>query len=334
MPGILLVNLGSPGSPAPSDVATFLRDFLSDPDVIDFPRPLWLPILHGIVLRTRPKKSGALYETIWTEEGSPLVAITRRQRDLLAEALPWQVRFAMTYTAPSIADELDAFAREGVREVTVLPLYPQWAPSNTGSIASQVREWQATSPETRVQVIGPWPTEPHFVDWHAGKIADAVTALPNPERARILLSYHGVPERRAHRPHEYVVQCEATTSAIDRALRLRGVSNDVVTTYQSKFGPGRWLTPATIDTMAALPGDGFTSVVLATPGFLADCIETLDELDVLNREAFENAGGTHFVRVAPMNDDPALADVVAHLLAGSGASPTPVRDPEATAEAN
>lgn len=326
MPGLLLVNLGTPDSPSRADVATFLDDFLSDPDVIDFPRALWLPILRGIILRTRPAKSGALYETIWTEEGSPLVVITRQQRDLLAEALPWEARYAMTYTKPSIAQELEAFAREGMRDVTVLPLYPQWAPSNTGSIVQQVRAWQAGSPETRVRMIGPWPAQGHFVDWHAEKIAAAVAALPTPERARILLSYHGVPERRVHRPHEYATQCEATTFAIEEGLRRRGVSNAVVTTYQSKFGPGKWLEPATIDTMGALPGQGVTSVVLATPGFLADCIETLDELDVLNREAFESAGGTHFVRVPPMNDDPVFADVVAHLLEGAGPRPTAVRD--------
>ncbi|WP_129288717.1 ferrochelatase [Trueperella pyogenes] len=323
MRGLLIVNLGSPDSPNPSDVRTFLRDFLSDPDVIDFPRALWLPILHGIVLRTRPASSGALYETIWTPEGSPLVVHTRRQRDLLAAALPdWSVRYAMTYTAPSIASQLDAFVAEGAREIAVLPLYPQWAPSNTGSILAQVNAWKDAANGVRVDVLGQWPAEQHYVNWYADQIAHALAQLPEASQTRVILSYHGVPDRRRHRSVEYAAQCETTSSAIIRALSERGVSADVRTTYQSKFGPGKWLQPATIDTMSALPGDGVTAVILATPGFLADCIETIDELDVLNREAFEAAGGKRFVRVAPMNDDPAFADVVRQLLTQREASHT------------
>ncbi|QOQ39564.1 ferrochelatase [Trueperella pecoris] len=319
MPGLLIVNLGSPESPAPEHVRTFLRDFLSDPDVVDFPRALWLPILHGIVLRVRPAKSGALYEKVWTEEGSPLVVYTRRQRDLLAQALPgWDVRYAMTYTRPSIAAQLDAFADAGTTDIRVLPLFPHWAPSSTGSIVKQIRQWEESrvhdAVRPRLRVIGAWPTQPDFIGWHAERLAEA---LAGAEDAVVVLSYHGVPNREVHRPQGYRAECEATTDAIARALREHGVDCPVYSTFQSKFGPGAWLQPATIDTMSELPGRGVRSVVLATPGFVADCIETLDELDVLNREAFERAGGEQFYRVPPINDHPVFARIVADLIRNS-----------------
>ena len=315
MRGLLIVNLGSPDSPAPSDVRTFLAKFLSDPRVVDFPRAVWLPILHGIVLRVRPRKSGAIYKTIWTPEGSPLVVYTKRQHQLLKEALPdWNVRYAMTYTRPSINSALRAFEDEGVDDVTVLPLYAQTTPSSTGAVVDQVLDfYRSQEHHPHLRIVGKWPTQPDYVNWHAKQIADRVRG-EGPAPQMILLSYHGVPQRAAHKPEGYRQECLETSSAIESQLRQLGVDVPVLTTFQSKFGPGKWLGPATIDTMASLPGRGITSVLIATPAFISDCIETVDELDVLNQNAFKEAGGQHYQRVAPINDDPVIVDIVKDLL--------------------
>ncbi|EPD30674.1 ferrochelatase [Gleimia europaea ACS-120-V-Col10b] len=315
MRGLLIVNLGSPDSPAPSDVRAFLAKFLSDPRVVDFPRVVWLPILHGIVLRVRPRKSGAIYKTIWTPEGSPLVVHTKRQHQLLQEALPnWNVKYAMTYTSPSIDSALQEFENEGVDDITVLPLYAQTTPSSSGAVVDQVMDYYRNQQHhPHLRIIGKWPTQPDYVNWHAKQIAQRVHSdIPAPQM--ILLSYHGVPQRAAHKPEGYRQECLATSSAIETQLRKLGVDTPVLTTFQSKFGPGKWLRPATIDTMASLPDRGVTSVLVASPAFVSDCIETVDELDVLNQDAFKEAGGKHYQRVAPINDDPVIVDIVKDLL--------------------
>lgn len=315
MRGLLIVNLGSPDSPAPSDVRAFLAKFLSDPRVVDFPRVVWLPILHGIVLRVRPRKSGAIYKTIWTPEGSPLVVHTKRQHQLLQEALPnWNVKYAMTYTSPSIDSALQEFENEGVDDITVLPLYAQTTPSSSGAVVDQVMDYYRNQQHhPHLRIIGKWPTQPDYVNWHAKQIAQRVHSdIPAPQM--ILLSYHGVPQRAAHKPKGYRQECLATSSAIETQLRKLGVDTPVLTTFQSKFGPGKWLRPATIDTMASLPDRGVTSVLVASPAFVSDCIETVDELDVLNQDAFKEAGGKHYQRVAPINDDPVIVDIVKDLL--------------------
>ncbi|VEI13512.1 ferrochelatase [Trueperella bialowiezensis] len=316
--GLLIVNLGSPDSTDPEDVRTFLRDFLSDTKVIDFPPFLWQPILRGIVLRVRPAKSAELYRQIWMDEGSPLVVYTKRQQEMLAEALPeWNVKYAMTYTEPSIAESLDEMAAEGVTDVTVVPLYPQWAPSSSGAIADQVHDYFRKNPDKlQWRIVKAWPTEKAFINWHADTIERALAAQPESERAQLVVcSYHGVPERKVHRPAGYRTECEASTAAIGAALCERGIDVPVISTFQSKFGPGKWLTPATIDTMASLPDKGVTSVMLATPSFVADCIETLEELDIQNQDAFKEAGGVRYARIPPINDDPAFVDVIKKLIA-------------------
>lgn len=314
--GLLIVNLGSPKSPAPDDVRDFLAKFLSDPLVVDFPRALWLPILHGIVLRVRPKTSGAIYESIWTPQGSPLVVHTKAQHRLLSEALSdWSVKYAMVYTEPSIADTLREFVDEGVEEVVVLPLYPQSTPSSTGAVVSQVHKYAKHKTRPSVYVVGAWPEQPHYVRWHAEQIKHKIDSMDEAERPDlVVLSFHGVPKRAAHMPESYRQECIATASAIERELRRLGDSTAIMTTFQSKFGPGEWLQPATIDTMAKLPGEGVKSVLLASPGFISDCIETVDELDNLNQVAFKEAGGVHYARVAPVNDDPVIVDIVKDLL--------------------
>lgn len=316
MRGLLIVNLGSPDSPEPKDVRAFLSKFLSDPRVVDFPRPVWLPILHGIVLRVRPKTSGVIYRTIWTDEGSPLTVYTRRQWRMLQDALPdWKVLYAMTYTKPSIASALQKFEDEGVDDVTVMPLYPQTTPSSSGAVVDQVIDfYRVREHYPHLRIVGKWPTQPDYVKWHADKIAARFEDAERPDPQVVMLSYHGVPERKVHKPEGYREECLATSSAIETELKKRGVDVPVLTTFQSKFGPGKWLQPATIDTIADLPKRGVKSVLVASPAFLVDCIETVDELDVLNQNAFKEAGGEHYQRVAPINDDPVIVDIVKDLL--------------------
>lgn len=317
MRGLLIVNLGTPASFQPKDVRRFLRTFLSDPRVIDLPKLLWQPILHCAVLPFRARKSAKLYRSIWTKSGSPLVIYTRRQCNLLAQALPeWHVEYAMTYTEPSIPAALDAMQAAGVSDLTVLPLYPQWAPSSAGAITDQVLSHFHRAPTMpTLRIIGAWPTEPAFIAWHADRIAASLAAHPSEKRVQqIICSYHGVPNRDSHRAAGYRSECEATTAAIAQALANRGVQIPVKTTFQSKFGPGEWLAPATIDTIAKLPRAGVTSVLVSTPGFIADCVETLEELDVQNQNAFKGAGGKFYVRVPPINDDPAFVQVVRNLI--------------------
>ena len=240
---------------------------------------------------------------------------TKRQHQLLQEALPnWNVKYAMTYTSPSIDSALQEFENEGVDDITVLPLYAQTTPSSSGAVVDQVMDYYRNQQHhPHLRIIGKWPTQPDYVNWHAKQIAQRVHSdIPAPQM--ILLSYHGVPQRAAHKPEGYRQECLATSSAIETQLRKLGVDTPVLTTFQSKFGPGKWLRPATIDTMASLPDRGVTSVLVASPAFISDCIETVDELDVLNQDAFKEAGGKHYQRVAPINDDPVIVDIVKDLL--------------------
>lgn len=305
--GCLIVALGSPAEPTPKEIRRFLKPFLSDRRVVDFHPIIWWPVLHGIVLPFRPGRIAEQYESVFLPEGSPLTVHTIAQRDHLATELPdVDVRYAMTYTSPSIPEQLEAMA--DLDHLTILPLFPQYAPSTVAAVVDQVMAYyQNATAMPHLTIVSSWETAPTFVDWYAQQLRETLAETPVD---RVVFSYHGVPERAPHAPREYVAQCEATTNAI---IESAGVAVPFENTYQSKFGPGEWLSPATIDRMAEIPADGGTRVALVTPGFFADCIETAEELDVLNQEAFTAAGGQTYVRVAPPNSDPIagamLADV-------------------------
>ncbi|RRD46338.1 ferrochelatase [Tessaracoccus sp. OH4464_COT-324] len=300
--GCLIVALGTPDAPTPERIREFLRSFLSDRWVVDFPRFLWKPILHGIVLRVRPKKVAPLYRHIWLEDGSPLEVYTRAQRDLLAAALPdIEVRHAMSYTSPSVAE---AVAGWDVDHITVIPMYPHYAPSTTNTIIEQV-DAAAENARWRHKLVRSWGTAEGFIGWYRSRLRDELTAE---DVDRVVFSYHGVPQRKVHGPDEYRAQCLATTEAI-----MAGFDIPHEVSFQSKFGPGAWLSPATVDRMSQLPGEGVKRLLLLTPGFVADCIETLDELDLLNRDTFLAAGGESFRRLAPLNDHPEVGAVLAEV---------------------
>lgn len=310
--GCLIVALGSPAAPTKREIRRFLAPFLSDRRVVDFHPFVWQPILRGIVLPFRPGRIQAQYEHIWLSEGSPLTVHTKAQRDHLSGALPEvDVRYAMTYTSPSIPEVLSEM---DVDELTVLPLYPQYAASTVAPVFDQVTEYyRSRSSMPTLHLVKSWETSPLLIEWYAREVHRTITAH---ELDRLVFSYHGVPERAVHAPEEYTGQCRATTEAIMDAVAELDPSAPRVPfdiTYQSKFGPGKWLTPATIDSMAAYPGNGVTRIGVATPGFFADCIETVDEIDILNRETFMNAGGKDFVCVAPPNSDIAVGPMLAEV---------------------
>ncbi|USR78882.1 ferrochelatase [Arcanobacterium pinnipediorum] len=308
--GCLIVALGTPASPNPEDIRTFLRSFLSDPAVVDMPRWLWKPILNQIVLRVRPKKIAPTYQSIWTSEGSPLLIHTRAQAHHLAAQLEGvKVGFATTYTQPSIAaaiDELD------VDELVIIPLYPQYAPSTVADIWRQVDIIESQPGSPRIIRAQAWYGNSRYISWYARKVRDYVKSAST-SIDKLVLSYHGVPQRKVHQPQLYQAQCEATTASIIAALNDHGIDIAWETTYQSKFGPGKWLQPATIERMAELPGEGVHNILVLTPGFFASCIETLDEILVLNREAFVNAGGKDFHLISPPDSDPEAGKILADI---------------------
>lgn len=302
--GVLLVNLGTPEAPTAPAVRRYLAEFLADRRVVEIPPIAWRPILHGIVLRTRPAKSARKYQSVWLPEGSPLAVWTAKQATLLRgylgqRGMPHAVAHAMRYGEPAVAGTLDALVAARVDRVLVVPLYPQYAASTTASVVDAVMAWAARTrdlPELR------------FVkDWHVD--AGYVTALARQLEAhwlkegrpdRLVLSYHGLPQRSVDKGDPYQAQCLATSRALEARLKLR--EGFVVTTFQSRFGRARWLQPYTEPTVQALAREGVGRIDVMCPGFVADCLETLEEIDQEVRAAFMAAGGKEFRYVPCLND--------------------------------
>lgn len=315
--GILLVNLGSPDSPRVSDVRRYLAEFLSDPRVVEMPRLLWRSILHGIILRTRPKRSAAAYRKIWTEEGAPLLAISRRQADTLQIALAkqapgkFQVEPAMRYGNPSIPEGLERLRQANARQVLILPLYPQYSATTTGStfdaVSTALQHWRWL-PELRFIT--------HYYD-HSGYL-DALAASvrtfweQHGEPERLLISFHGIPERYAKRGDPYPQECITTARLLAQRL---GFDKDRWTlSFQSRLGREKWLRPYTDETLQKWGREGVRKVHVVCPGFSADCLETLEEIAHENRERFQQAGGGEYGYIPALNDSPlhitALTDLI------------------------
>lgn len=304
--GILLTNLGTPDAPTRKAVRKYLKEFLWDPRVVDLPRPLWWLVLNGIVLTTRPRKSAALYRMIWTEEGSPLLSISKKQHALIEAALHAQlprhnihIELAMRYGSPSIASGLRALRERGCRRVLLLPLYPQYSAAGTAStfdaVAAELKSWRSI-PELRT--INEYHDNPAYIAALAASIRDFWQAHGQPEK--LLISLHGYPKRYCDQGDPYYEQCKATAALLARALDL--TSERWQLTFQSKFGREEWLTPATNTTLIALAQGGTRHVDVVCPGFSADCLETLQENAMENRKIFIDAGG-HDLRYIPALND-------------------------------
>jgi ferrochelatase len=317
--GVLLVQLGTPDEPTPEAVRRYLREFLSDRRVVDVNPWLWKPILHGIILRTRPKRSAALYARVWTEAGSPLLVHTRAQAEALQERLGdvARVRYGMRYGNPGMRAALDELAEGGAERVVVLPLFPQYCTATTLSVVDVVEDWSrraARAPAT--DVVESFADHPAWIEAQRQSIlAAGVQATPE---APLLMSFHGIPQRYADRGDPYPEECERTARALAASLGLADDAWRLV--YQSRFGREAWLQPYTDDVLAALPAEGVRAVSVCTPSFVADCLETIDEIGRESRAVFERAGGAEYVRAPCPNASEAfvgaLEEIVRPRLAG------------------
>lgn len=313
---ILLINLGTPDAPTAPAVKRYLAEFLGDPRVVELPRLLWLPILHGIILNTRPAKSAAKYATIWTAEGSPLKLHTERQAKLLKGLLGERGRkdllidWAMRYQNPSIPSVLDRLVAQGATEIVVLPLYPQYAGSTTASTEDAVAAWlKRRKQPPAINWVKDYPTDPGYIGALAASIREHWQAHGRGEK--LIMSFHGIPQRSVDRGDPYANQCHATAQALAAALGLS--PNQWLATFQSRFGAAKWLQPYTQPTLEELARGGLKRVDVICPGFPADCLETLEEIALECREAFLHAGGESFHYIPCLNERPdwiaALADL-------------------------
>ena len=310
--GILLLQLGTPAAPTPAALRTYLREFLSDRRVVDLPRSVWLPILFGIVLRTRPRASALLYQKIWTPEGSPLLVTTVRQAALLegrlrAAGRNVRVLTAMRYGEPSIASALGTLSAEGIDRILAFPMYPQYAGATTGSSLEKLFALTQTARVVpSIRVVPPYYADPEYIEALAVVTRESVAGLPEPPE-RCLLSFHGLPARFAAEGDPYPTHCKETARLLADALGWPATT--FVTTFQSRFGREEWLQPYTDRTLEEL-GRAGTRVAVACPGFTADCLETLEEIGLRGAEQFHEAGGRSFHRIPCVNDHPAWIDAM------------------------
>jgi ferrochelatase len=342
--GVLLVNLGTPEAPTPAAVRRYLAEFLSDPRVVEIPRPLWWAILHGVILRVRPARSARKYAAIWGADGSPLLAHARRQRSLLQGSLALRLRsaglppdftaveLAMRYGSPGVAAALDRLRQAGCDRILVVPLYPQYAASTTASAldavyahARRLRRMPA------LRAIDSFHDDPGYVRALACGIHGYWVRNGRPDR--LVMSFHGLPQRSLDLGDPYHCHCRKTARLLAEALGLD--AREYVVTFQSRFGRAAWLRPYTQDTVTALAREGVGRVDVACPGFVADCLETLEEIGIEVKDAFLAAGGRQFHAIPCLNEEPAfiaaLADLVWRNLQGWLAPPPDADARELTA---
>ncbi len=313
--GVLLINLGTPDAPTPQALRRYLREFLSDPRVVDLPRWQWLPILHGVILRTRPKRSAAAYARIWTEAGSPLRLHTERLAAGLEETLQIPVRIAMRYGNPSIDSGLQALREVGAERIIALPLYPQYSATTTATaydaLGEALSRWRYVPP---LRLLGDYHCEPNYIEALARSVERHWQEQGRSER--LLMSFHGLPERYAREGDPYPTQCRATAQALAERLELRPKQWDL--SYQSRFGREPWLTPYTDETLARWAQEGTRSVDIICPGFATDCLETLEEIAMENRDHFLTAGGECFHYIPALNDHPDHVRLLSELVRREG----------------
>ena len=331
---VLLCNLGTPDEPTAAATRRYLAEFLADPRVVEIPKLVWWPLLHGIILRTRPAKSAAKYQTIWTPEGSPLKVWTEKQAKLLAGYLGQRghavtVRYAMRYGNPSVPAVLDELKAAGAQRVLVLPSYPQYSGTTTASVSDAIAAWsvrQRSLPEFRF--VNRYHDDAGYIEALARRVIDHSQAHGRPEK--LVLSFHGVPQRTLTLGDPYHCECQKTARLL--AERLAMTAGQVVVTFQSRFGKAQWLQPYTEPTLVELAKKGLKRVDVMCPGFTADCLETLEEINQEVRHAFTEAGGSEFHYIPCLNDQhewiAALSGIALRHLQGW---PTGRDDPEALA---
>lgn len=325
--GIVLVNLGTPDAPTPAAVRRYLAEFLTDPRVVEIPRALWMLILHGIVLRIRPAQSAKKYASVWMNEGSPLAVHTERQAQLLRGLLGEQVKaplivtHAMRYGNPSIEVVLGELKAQNATRILVVPMYPQYAASTTGSVMDAVAKFYASTRNLpALRFVRDFATHPAYI----GALAELIRGewASRPERLRqptkLLMSFHGLPAYSLAKGDPYHCECHATARLLAESL---GLAQDAwQLTFQSRFGRAEWLKPYTAAAFEKLGGKKLARLDVVTPGFVADCLETLEEIAIEGKETFQRAGGGEFRALPCLNEHPAwiraLGTIVTEELAG------------------
>ncbi|WP_340679400.1 ferrochelatase [Paraglaciecola sp.] len=318
--GVLITNLGTPDAPQKGALKRYLKEFLSDPRVVEIPRILWWMILNLVILNIRPKRSAKSYATVWTDRGSPLLFHTQDQAKALRENLQKTygdnvvLEFAMRYGSPSIHSVMDSMLQKGVRKLLVLPLYPQYCASTTASTFDMVakdlsqRRWM---PELRF--IMHYHDDPHYIQ----AVADSIRAhwQTNGRADKLIFSYHGIPKRYLTNGDPYHCECYKTSRLVAENLGLN--KGQHFTSFQSRFGREEWLQPYTEQTLKAFPAQGIKSVQIVCPGFSADCLETIEEIAEENREYFMHAGGESYEYIAALNAQPGHIAALTSLLAAN-----------------
>ncbi|KQM63997.1 MULTISPECIES: ferrochelatase [unclassified Sphingomonas] len=315
--GVLLMNLGTPDDPSPRSVRRYLAEFLSDRRVVELPPIAWQPILRGIILNTRPKKSAHAYQQVWSERGSPLAAITRAQSEAMQGAFGDGVviDWAMRYGNPSIASRIESLREQGCDRILLAPLYPQYCAATTATANDKAfahlakLRWQPA-----IRTLPPYYDDPLYIDALASTLREDLAKLDF-EPDAIVASFHGMPRRTLQLGDPYHCHCQKTARLVQEAL-----GRPLTIAFQSRFGPAKWLGPATDETLVELAKAGKRRVAIFAPGFSADCLETLEELAIRGKESFEEAGGTDFAYLPCLNAEPTgnkmLRNIIARELAG------------------
>jgi ferrochelatase len=315
--GVLITNLGTPDAPQKKDLKRYLREFLSDPRVVEVPRLLWWMILNLVILNIRPRRSAKAYRTVWTERGSPLLFHTKDQANALRIKLKQTygenivVNFAMRYGSPSVDSVIDEMLQQGVRKLLVLPLYPQYCASTTASTFDAVAASLATKrliPELRF--INHYHDFPDYIQAVADKIRQHWEI--NGRADKLIFTYHGIPKRYLLNGDPYHCECYKTSRLLAENLGLN--EEEYLVTFQSRFGREEWLQPYTDKTLIALAEQGIKSVQLVCPGFSADCLETIEEIEVENRDYFLEAGGSRYEYIQALNAESSHIDMMEKLL--------------------
>ncbi len=315
--GVLVTNLGTPAAPTPSALRRYLGEFLADSRVIEVPKFIWWFVLHGIILRTRPKRSAAAYRKVWTDEGSPLLSIAKKQAAAIQTCLDENVtekihvELAMRYGDPSIRSGLEKLRQANTGKLIILPLYPQYSASTTAStfdaVAEVLKTWREI-PELHLV------THYHDADDYIDALAESITEhWQNTRRAeKLLFSFHGIPKAYFEAGDPYYCECHKTARLVAEKLNLQ--KEEWILTFQSRFGPKEWLQPYTDITLKELARTGTKSVDVICPGFSADCLETLEEIDMQNRNFFLEAGGENFSYIPALNDRPSHISTLANII--------------------
>jgi len=315
--GVLLTNLGTPDAPTKQALRRYLAEFLSDPRVIEVPMPIWWFVLHGFILNFRPKRSAENYKKVWTDEGSPLLVIAQKQAAAIQAALDKQapnkfkVTLAMRYGNPSIKSGLEKLNQAHANQILILPLYPQYSATTTAStfdaVSTTMKTWRCV-PE--LKMINHYHDDPNYIDALVDSITDHWNENEQPEK--LLFSFHGIPKTYFDAGDPYYCECHKTARLVAEKLKLN--EDQWLLTFQSRFGPKEWLKPYTDTTLKELGSSGIKHVSVICPGFSADCLETLEEINIQNRNFFLQAGGENFSYVPALNDCPSHINTLTEII--------------------